>query len=172
MAVSLKWNAWQFHVDHCFSGWQLWSKCTSCKIKHQQVFHFLFPHDLTTMFLVGGLRIRAHMWFHVRRWATEKITDQNQEHFMNWNNKFETLLSLRLSTSSRTVESVFQTALHFNVWGLNCLTTVSKQHPISQIHPFNFMHLVSDHGIECSALLIKMPVTGLVPFTYSYNLLS
>lgn len=54
---------------------------------------------------------------------------------------------------------VFQTALHFNVWALNCLTIVSKQHSASEIHPFNFMHLVSNHGIKCSALLITKPVT-------------
>jgi hypothetical protein len=67
--------------------------------------YFLFVHSVTDIFLVRGLGIKEQLAGRCeglnllrvsfcRGGPKRRSTDQNQEHFINWNNKFETLLLL------------------------------------------------------------------------------
>ena len=95
--------------------------CTSCKTEHQEVFHFLFPHGLITMFLVGGLSISVFL--HVTSFAGMGHT---ASHWSKWRTLYEpekqiwdTFVPKSLNFLRKSRFCVFQTALHFNVWALN-----------------------------------------------------
>jgi hypothetical protein len=77
--------------------------CTSCETEQHHSLRFMFVSGLTTILLVSGLGVEdrqkclcevpilLHVTFFLflRILAKGEVYPSKQEHFMNWNNKFE-----------------------------------------------------------------------------------
>jgi hypothetical protein len=79
---------WLYLLNRMFDSCTLFlrvtiTKSTSCKIEQLQVFHFLFPHGLTSMFLVGVLSISTRrpysIWIAKEQGSPELVSDYGEQ---------------------------------------------------------------------------------------------